>query len=84
MTAVCQHVAKHPARVLHLGNKHIGGAKLNHQALLSFIWSVADLLRGNCRKSDYGQVILALTVLRRLDCILALTKEAVLAETRPL
>jgi len=44
----------------------------------SFIWSVADLLRGDYRQSEYGKVILPLTVLRRLDCVLASTKAAVL------
>ena len=45
-----------------------------------FIWSVADLLRGMYKPSEYGRVILPLTVLRRLDCVLEPTKEAVLAE----
>lgn len=53
---------------------------MNHQALSSFIWSVADLLRGDYRQSEYGKVILPFTVLRRLDCVLEATKEAVLAE----
>jgi type I restriction enzyme M protein len=53
---------------------------MNHQALSSFIWSVADLLRGDYRQSEYGKVILPFTVLRRLDCVLAPTKPAVLAE----
>ena len=44
----------------------------------SFIWSVADLLRGDYKQSDYGKVILPLTVLRRLDCVLASTKTEVL------
>ena len=44
---------------------------MNHQALSSFIWSVADLLRGDYKQSDYGKVILPFTVLRRLDCVLA-------------
>ena len=48
--------------------------------LSSFIWSVADLLRGDYKQSDYGKVILPFTVLRRLDCVLAPTKPAVLAE----
>jgi type I restriction enzyme M protein len=48
--------------------------------LSSFIWSVADLLRGNYRQSEYGKVILPFTVLRRLDCVLEPTKAAVLAE----
>ena len=47
----------------------------NHAA---FIWSVADLLRGDYKQSEYGKVILPLTVLRRLDCLLEPTKQAVL------
>jgi type I restriction-modification system DNA methylase subunit len=53
---------------------------LNHQSLSAFIWSVADLLRGDYKQSDYGKVILPFTVLRRLDCVLEPTKAAVLAE----
>jgi type I restriction enzyme M protein len=48
--------------------------------LSSFIWSVADLLRGDYRQSEYGKVILPFTVLRRLDCVLEPTKAEVLAE----
>ena len=48
--------------------------------LSSFIWSVADLLRGDYKQSEYGKVILPFTVLRRLDCVLEPTKSAVLAE----
>src|SRR5205085_6602908 len=48
--------------------------------LSSFIWSVADLLRGDFKQSEYGKVILPFTVLRRLDCVLEPTKVAVLAE----
>ncbi|WP_374595214.1 type I restriction-modification system subunit M N-terminal domain-containing protein, partial [Aquabacterium sp.] len=53
---------------------------MNQQALSAFIWSVADLLRGDYKRSDYGKVILPFTVLRRLDCVLEATKPAVLAE----
>jgi type I restriction enzyme M protein len=53
---------------------------MNQQALSSFIWSVADLLRGDYKQSEYGKVILPFTVLRRLDCVLEKTKPAVLAE----
>ena len=53
---------------------------MNNQALSAFIWSVADLLRGDYKQSDYGKVILPFTVLRRLDCVLEATKPAVLAE----
>jgi len=42
------------------------------------IWAVADLLRGDYKQSDYGKVILPLTILRRLDCVLASTKQKVL------
>jgi len=52
------------------------GAVKNHGA---FIWSVADLLRGDYKQSEYGKVILPLTVLRRLDCVLDPTKAKVLA-----
>ncbi len=48
--------------------------------LSNLIWSVADLLRGDYRQSDYGKIILPFTLLRRLDCVLAPTKAAVLAE----
>ena len=53
---------------------------MNQQSLSSLIWSVADLLRGDFKQSEYGRVILPFTVLRRLDCVLAPTKLAVLAE----
>ena len=53
---------------------------MNHQSLSAFIWSVADLLRGDYKQSDYGKIILPFTVLRRLDCVLESTKAAVLAE----
>ncbi|MCP5223962.1 MAG: SAM-dependent DNA methyltransferase [Thauera sp.] len=55
---------------------------MNQQALSALIWSVADLLRGDFKQSEYGRVILPFTVLRRLDCVLAPTKAAVLAEYR--
>ncbi|WP_166822576.1 type I restriction-modification system subunit M [Thalassoroseus pseudoceratinae] len=53
---------------------------MNQQNLSSFIWSVADLLRGDYKQSEYGRVILPFTVLRRLDCVLEPTKSAVLKE----
>jgi type I restriction enzyme M protein len=53
---------------------------MNQQSLSAFIWSVADLLRGDYKQSEYGKVILPFTVLRRLDCVLESTKAAVLAE----
>jgi hypothetical protein len=48
--------------------------------LANFIWSVADLLRGDYKQADYGKVILPFTLLRRLDCVLDGTKQEVLAE----
>jgi type I restriction enzyme M protein len=53
----------------------------NHGA---FIWSVADLLRGDYKQSEYGKVILPLTVIRRLDCVLEPTKQAVLKKHKQL
>src|SRR4029079_2879194 len=53
---------------------------MNDPNLSFFIWSVADLLRGDFKQSEYGRVILPFTVLRRLDCVLEKTKAAVLAE----
>jgi type I restriction enzyme M protein len=52
----------------------------NFQQLSNFIWSVADLLRGPYRPPQYERVMLPMTVLRRFDCVLGLTKKAVLAE----
>src|SRR5262249_2773720 len=51
----------------------------NFQEKVGFIWSVADLLRGDYKQADYGKVILPLTVLRRVDCVLEKTKAQVLA-----
>ena len=53
----------------------------NHAA---FIWSIADLLRGDYKQSEYGKVVLPLTVLRRLDCVLEPTKEKVLEKAKSL
>ncbi|MGE4530214.1 MAG: N-6 DNA methylase [Acidithiobacillus sp.] len=53
---------------------------MSNANLSPFIWSVADLLRGDYKQSEYGKVILPFTVLRRLDCVLEATKPAVLAE----
>ncbi|KAA0068425.1 class I SAM-dependent DNA methyltransferase [Rhodanobacter sp. T12-5] len=53
---------------------------MNQASLSALIWSVADLLRGDYKQSEYGRVILPFTVLRRLDGVLAPTKAKVLAE----
>jgi len=50
----------------------------NYKENANLIWQVADLLRGDYKQADYGKVILPMTVLRRLDSILAPTKETVL------
>jgi type I restriction enzyme M protein len=52
---------------------------MNHGEIVSFVWRVADLIRDTFRRGHYQDVILPLTVLRRLDCVLADTKERVLA-----
>jgi type I restriction enzyme M protein len=46
--------------------------------LANFIWSIAELLRGDYKQADYGKVILPFTVLRRLDCVLEPTKAQVI------
>lgn len=51
----------------------------NFKDRANFIWSIADLLRGDYKQSEYGKVILPLTVLRRLDCVLEPTHKNVLA-----
>ena len=51
---------------------------VNFKERANFIWSIADLLRGDYKQSEYGKVILTLTVLRRLDCVLEPTKQKVL------
>jgi type I restriction enzyme M protein len=48
------------------------------QSLSAFAWSIADILRGDLKQSDYGKVILPFVVLRRLDCLLGESKKAVL------
>ena len=48
--------------------------------LAAYIWSLADLLRGDFKQSQYGRIILPFTLLRRLECVLAETKEAVLKQ----
>jgi type I restriction enzyme M protein len=51
---------------------------LNHSEIVSFLWGVADLIRDTFKRGKYQDVILPLTVLRRLDCVLAPTKTKVL------
>ena len=51
---------------------------INFKEKSDLIWRVADLLRGDYKQSDYGKVILPMTVLRRLDCVLEKTRQKVL------
>lgn len=54
---------------------------MNHSAISSFIWGTADLLRSSYKQHEYGDIILPFTVMRRLDIVLASTKQAVLEES---
>ncbi len=56
--------------------------KTNHSQTAAFIWSVADLLRGDFKQSQYGRVILPFTLLRRLECVLERNKAQVLAAAK--
>ncbi len=51
---------------------------MNFQDKVNFIWAIAELLRGPYKKEQYGDVVLPMAVLRRFDCVLSPTKEAVL------
>ena len=53
---------------------------MNHSEIVSFLWSVADLIRDTFKRGKYQDVILPLTVLRRLDCVLSPSKQKVLAK----
>lgn len=54
----------------------------NHSQTAAFLWSIADLLRGDFKQSQYGRIILPFTLLRRMECVLEPTKAAVLAQAR--
>src|SRR5882757_4074077 len=53
---------------------------MNHSEIVSFLWGVADLIRDTFKRGKYQDVILPLTVLRRLDCVLSPSKQKVLAK----
>lgn len=53
----------------------------NHSQTAAFLWSIADLLRGDFKQSQYGRIILPFTLLRRMECVLEPTKEAVIHES---
>lgn len=57
---------------------------MNQQNSANFIWSVADLLRGDFKRSEYGRVILPFTLLRRPECVLEPTRDAVLDRAKGL
>ncbi|KAF0865831.1 class I SAM-dependent DNA methyltransferase [Pseudomonas sp. LD120] len=52
----------------------------NHSQTAAFLWSIADLLRGDFKQSQYGRIILPFTLLRRMECVLEPTKDAVIRE----
>ncbi len=53
----------------------------NHSQTAAFLWSIADLLRGDFKQSQYGRIILPFTLLRRMECVLEPTKDAVIRES---
>jgi len=56
----------------------------NFSQSAAYIWSLAELLRGDFKRSQYGRIILPFTILRRLECVLAPTKPKVLKEAEKL
>lgn len=52
----------------------------NFREVASFVWSIRDLIRDEYKRSKHGEIILPFTVLRRLDCVLAHSKDKVLKE----
>ena len=56
----------------------------NFSQTAAYIWSLADLLRGDFKQSQYGRVILPFTILRRLECVLESRKPKVLEQVEKL
>ena len=52
----------------------------NTNDLAAYIWTLADLLRGDFKQSQYGRIILPFTLLRRLECVLETSKDDVLKQ----
>jgi type I restriction enzyme M protein len=50
----------------------------SHSQMVNFLWGIADLIRDTFKRGKYQDVILPLTVLRRIDAVLAPTKPQVL------
>jgi len=55
-------------------------SKMDFSHTAAFIWSVADLLRGDFKQSQYGRIILPFALLRRLECVLENSKDAVVTQ----
>lgn len=66
------------------GSKHRPRMTSNFSQSAAFIWSLADLLRGDFKQSRYGRVILPFTILRRLECVLEARKAKVLEQVNKL
>ena len=49
---------------------------MTYSEIVSFLWGIADLIRDSFRRGEYQNVILPLTVLRRLDCVLCADERA--------
>ncbi|MEO0458922.1 MAG: class I SAM-dependent DNA methyltransferase [Cyanobacteria bacterium P01_A01_bin.114] len=57
-------------------------SETNHSQTANFLWSIAELLRGDFKQSQYGRIILPFTLLRRLECVLAPTQKKVEAAAK--
>jgi len=68
----------------HKGERVVATNSTKVQNLGAFVWSIAEILRGDFKQSEYGKVILPFVVMRRLDCILESSKEVVLAADKNL
>ena len=74
------------AQKLCFGSHHVAASCMttNFSQTAAYIWSLADLLRGDFKQSQYGRVILPFTILRRLECVLEERKSAVLDQVEKL
>jgi hypothetical protein len=72
------------AVIRHHQHQHAGSIvnTESHSKLAAFIWSVADLLRGDFKQSQYGRIILSFSLLRRLESVLEPSKAAALASAQ--
>lgn len=81
-SAVCRSGGAAPITSLKKGSGVALNAKIRE--LANFAWGIADLLRGDFKQSDYGKIILPFTILRRLDCLLEGSADAVAAAAKDL